>query len=303
MSDPLSKLRGLTDEIKARETELSTYFTTLASRLREAAGGHEIYGASENCTLEEYGADDEYFGHLFFNQNDGFRVGYRTKEEAMREAHEDELWGPSYSIMEIAKCSPVWLRALASPKVIESLLTSINKRVEEELNATRSGIQTLSATANLPLRDLDGGLVAAAKKLNFGIVIEHWQEAQAALGVDPADATTRASSLIETLCKHILDAKKLPLPAKESIQPLYSAAAKALAVSPEQQETTHLKAIAGGMNTVVGGIGALRTHAGTAHGKGPGNTPITFEQARLAVNSAGVLATYLMDMLSAQNTT
>ncbi len=53
------------------------------------------------------------------------------------------------------------------------------------------------------------------------------------------------------------------------------------------------------MNTIVVAVGTLRTHAGTAHGRGPGDKPITFTQARLAVNAAGILATYLMDALSA----
>ena len=56
------------------------------------------------------------------------------------------------------------------------------------------------------------------------------------------------------------------------------------------------------MNTLVVGVGALRTHAGSAHGKVPGQQPITFSQARLAVNAAGVLATFLMDTLIAETT-
>jgi hypothetical protein len=163
----------------------------------------------------------------------------------------------------------------------------------------RKQVSKLSATANLPLRDLDAGLADVAGKLNFSAVIQHWKDAQSALAIDPPDATTRASSLIETLCKHILDAKSRPLTGNESIQQLYGAAARALSISPEQQVTADLRAIAGGMNTLVVGIGALRTHAGTAHGKSPGNQPITFPHARLAVNAAGVLATFLMDALIA----
>jgi hypothetical protein len=116
--------------------------------------------------------------------------------------------------------------------------------------------------------------------------------------VDPPDATTRASSLIETLCRHILDAKGKPLPNNEDLQHLYRAAVRELSLSPEQQRTDDLRAIAGGMNTVVIGVGTLRTHAGTAHGRGPRDQPITFTQARLSVNAAGILATYLMDTLS-----
>jgi Abortive infection C-terminus len=223
----------------------------------------------------------------------------QAKERHRRSVRKGE---PAYHVEKLDKCSPVWLRALFESKVIESLLANINARVEEELSATKSGVQVLAATANLPLRDLDTGLVEAAKKLDFGVVIEHWQSAQSALGVDPPDATTRASSLIETLSRHILGATGTPPPKNECIQHLYGAAARAFGISPEQQVTDDLRAIAGGMNAVVVGIGALRTHAGTAHGKEPDNQPITFQQGRLAVNAAGVLATFLMDILSAHTT-
>jgi hypothetical protein len=192
----------------------------------------------------------------------------------------------------------VWLRVVSQPAVIESLLTDINTKLEKELTATKAGIQALTATANLPLRDLDTALAEAATKLNFGTVIERWREAQGALGIDPPDATTRASSLIETLCRHILHARGAPLPNNQDIQHVYGAAVRTLSLSPEQQRTNDLRALAGGMNTIVTAVGTLRTHAGTAHGRGPENQPITFAQARLAVNAAGILATYLMEALN-----
>jgi hypothetical protein len=52
-----------------------------------------------------------------------------------------------------------------------------------------------------------------------------------------------------------------------------------------------------GMITLAASIGALRTHGGTAHGTGPNTQQIGFSQGRLAVNAAGVLATFLMDTL------
>jgi hypothetical protein len=301
MSDAISKLRGLANDIKAKEEELRSYFIDLEQQLKDAAGGHSIQGQSENCILESYGDDDAYYGYLFFG-NDGLAVAYRTREQDMHLAlEENEPWDSRYTLQPLDKCSPVWLRALSAPNTVETLLTNINTKLEQELSSTSAGIQTLSATVNLPLRGLDAGLIEAARKLDFGAVIQQWHDAQSALGVDPPDATTRASSLIETLCKHILHTKGKTLPASETIQGLYGAASRSLSISPEQQRSSDMRAIAGGINTLVIGIGALRTHSGTAHGRGPSNTPITFSQARLAVNAAGVVATFLMDALAADN--
>ena len=296
MSDLIDKVRGLTAQVKARDEQLRGHFEELGRQLKDASAGYNIRGESENCLLEAYGDDDAYYGYLFFK--DEMTVAYRTRDDDMELASSNEPWEPIYSVQKLDECSPVWLRALASPKIIESLLTSIHARLYQALSATAAGVQNLSAAANLPLRDLEASLIDAATKLSFDDVIKQWQEAQSAL--DPADATTRASRFVETLCKHILDAKGKTLPRDQNIQNLYKAASNALLLAPEQQSSIDLKTIGGGMITLTNGIGALRTHAGTAHGTGPNSQPITFSQARLAVNSAGVLATFLMDTLLAQ---
>jgi hypothetical protein len=301
MSDPISKLRGLTSEIKARDEQLRAGFKELERELRDATAEYRVRGQSDNCLLEAYGDDDAYYGYLFFG--DELAVAYRTSEDDMHLPFRNEPWEPTYSIQSLDKCSGVWLRALAAPKLIESLLTSINANLEEALSGSAAGVQTLSATANLPIRELDAGLVEAAKSLNFGDVIQQWHEAQSALGVDPPDAATRASRLIETLCKHILHTKDKTLPGDQSIQPLYKAASKALVLGPEQQSSDDLRAVGSGLVTLISGVGALRTHAGTAHGTWPNSLPVTFSQARLAVNAAGVLATFLMDALLVQEST
>jgi len=288
----------LASEIKARDEELRAGFKELEARLKDASGGYSATGRSQNCLLESYGDDDAYYGYLFFDEE--LRVAHRTREDDMSLAFEEEPSEPTYSETNLDRCSPVWLRALAAPKVIESLLISINDGLEATLSVTATGVQTLSATANLPLRDLDAGLVDVAKKLNFGDVIHQWQEAQSAL--DPPDAAARACRLLETLCKHILHTKGTALPGDESIQPLYKIASRSLTLSPEQQLSDDLRAMGSGMMTLVKNIGTLRTHASTAHGTGPNRVPITFSQARFAVNAAGVLATFLMDAVLQQQT-
>ena len=219
----------------------------------------------------------------------------------MEPALENEGWEPAYRTQALEQCSAAWLRVLSAPKIIESLLSNLNAVLEEHLSQTATGIGTLLATTNVPLQNLNLGLIDAAKQLNFSAIITQWQDAQAALGVDPPDATTRASSLIESLCKHILETRNAPIPLNQTIQSLYGAAARVLSIAPEQQTTADLKRIAGAMNTLVLGIGTLRTHEGTAHGRGSIHEAINFSHARFAVNAAGVLATFLMDALLAES--
>ncbi|MCU1300694.1 MAG: hypothetical protein JWQ87_978 [Candidatus Sulfotelmatobacter sp.] len=295
MNDTLTKLRGLASQIKARDEELRAHFEELESLLNEASAGCKVRGHSESCKLETYGDDEAYYGSLLFD--DTLQVLYRTTEADLIDRFDDEHFEPTYSVSSLDKCSSEWLRALAAPRVIESLLTSITSGLQASVTSAAEGIRALSTTTNLPLRGLDAGLVDVATKLKYGDVIQQWQEAQSALGVDPPDASTRASRLIETVCKHILQTKNAPLPNKESIQPLYRAASQALTLGPEQQSSEDLRAMGSGMITVISSIGAFRTHAGTAHGTAPADQPVNFSQARLAVNAAGVLATFLMDAM------
>jgi len=49
----------------------------------------------------------------------------------MELAFSSEPWEPSYDVKALDECNTVWLRALSTPTIIESLLVSINTRVEE----------------------------------------------------------------------------------------------------------------------------------------------------------------------------
>jgi hypothetical protein len=186
---------------------------------------------------------------------------------------------------------------LAAPPIIESLVASLHETMRTSISATADGIQALAATANLSVRDLESSFVAVAKSLTYEAVLEDWRHAQAALGVDPSDAATRACRLLESLCKHILETRGREIPATQTIQKLFKSAAQSLDLSPDPQTSRDLQTIASGISSIVQGIGSLRTHSGTAHGRSAGHHKVTFSEARLAVNSAGAVATFLMEAL------
>jgi hypothetical protein len=299
MDDAISTLRGLSNENRARDEELRLGFKQLESNLVEASGGLAIRGQSENCCLERYGDDEAIYGYLFFDSS-GLRVAYRSTEDDMNDAWDDSSNrnpDPVYSVEDLEKCHPVWLRSLAAPSLIESLMNSITDAVRAAVAENKEAVRVLAATVNFPTRSLETALIDVAEKLNFPIVLQDWKSAQSALGVDAADAVTRACRLVETVCKHILQRRNQPMPADQVIQKLFKAVAKSLKLSPEQQSSDDLRMITTGMSTAVHGIGALRTHSGTAHGSTAHRHEITFSEARLAVNSAGVVATFLMEAL------
>lgn len=125
-----------------------------------------------------------------------------------------------------------------------------------------------------------------------------WHKALQRTAHDPEGAVTAARTLLETVCKHILDdregadAKHGP---HDDLPKLYGTVAKALNLAPSQHTEDVFKQILGGAFGVVQGLGALRNRVGDAHGQGRRPVRIKGRHAALAVNLAGTIATYLVE--------
>jgi hypothetical protein len=291
MTDPISTLRARVNESDTRNEELRTRLKEFETLLRDAVGDRYVSGSSKQCTFEVYGDNDYYYGYLTFNG--ALRVAYRNTEEDAIDLHEQSE--PTYSLKDLDDCYPVWLRALAVPEIMNSLAGSLISTFEADIAATVEGVKTVEAVANLPFRELETGIAEVATKVGYVMVLEQWQKAQAALAFDPAEALTRASQLIETLCKHIIESNGQKVKPKADLKDLYKAAINCLSLSPDPKTSLILKSLNTGLVTVVQNVGALRNHASIAHGTSVSSHPLTLSQARVAVNSAGVLANFLMD--------
>lgn len=117
---------------------------------------------------------------------------------------------------------------------------------------------------------------------------------------DPEDAVTSASSLLESLCRSILFEMRIPLPEKKDLGSLYKAVREPLALSAARDDlpteiSNDVRAILGGLTTVVQGVAALRTHAGDAHGRERGHPKIDGRIARLALHTASAAAVFLLE--------
>lgn len=118
---------------------------------------------------------------------------------------------------------------------------------------------------------------------------------------DPEDAITAACSMVEGVCKCLLDLLGKPYPADKSILPLAREVSRHLSLSPERDVPADIKQILGGLASVAGGIGSLRTHAGDAHGRGRGAPRVDARVARLAVHAASTLALFLIETWQARS--
>ncbi|NEU12593.1 abortive infection family protein [Methylobacterium sp. BTF04] len=117
---------------------------------------------------------------------------------------------------------------------------------------------------------------------------------------DPEGAITVARTLLETVCKHVLDDRGVAYAEKDDLPKLYGAVAKALRLAPDQHTEEPIKAILGGAMNLVNGLGTLRNRFSDAHGRGvpkEAGAPVrpSPRHASLAVNAAGAVATFLVE--------
>lgn len=122
-----------------------------------------------------------------------------------------------------------------------------------------------------------------------------WIKALERRHADPEGAITSARTLLETVCKHILDDMQVPYNNKNiEMSELYKLVAKELNLSSDQHSETVFKQILGGCSAVVNGLGTLRNRLGDAHGKNKGAVKPSPRHAELAVNLAGSMALFLI---------
>lgn len=165
----------------------------------------------------------------------------------------------------------------------------------------------LRANGNLwKLFSLGTGSVAAASfgsaitELDYASVEADLQRALDQADNDPEDAITSACSIVESVCKCILDDMEKEYPSKQDIRGLVTEVSKHLNLSPGRDDlppewAADIKQILGGLASVTGGIGALRTHAGDAHGRGKRKVPVDARVARLAIHAASTVSLFFIE--------
>lgn len=121
-----------------------------------------------------------------------------------------------------------------------------------------------------------------------------WQKALDRRLHDPEGAITAARSLVETVCKHILDSEGVSYGENEDLPKLWHLTAERLHLAPHQHQEATFKAILGNCQAVVNNLATIRNRVGDAHGQGRRPVKPKPRHAELAVNLAGSMAAFLV---------
>lgn len=134
----------------------------------------------------------------------------------------------------------------------------------------------------------------ALQAMSEEAVHDVWRRMLERREADPEGAITAARTLMETVCKHILDDLGEQAGENAELPALYGAVAKRLNLAPDQHTEQVFKQILGGCMTVVNGLAGVRNKLSDAHGKGPRQARPSPRHAELAVNLSGSLAAFLV---------
>ena len=112
---------------------------------------------------------------------------------------------------------------------------------------------------------------------------------------DTEGAITLARTLLEQVCKQIIEEAGETYDEKDELPKLYRATATILNLAPDQHTEETFKRILGSCQSVVEGLGTMRNKLSDAHGRGKRPVKPKPRHAALAVNLAGAMATFLIE--------
>jgi hypothetical protein len=152
-------------------------------------------------------------------------------------------------------------------------------------------MQETAATGTQPA---DGLISQVLSSFDESGVHHAWQKALDRRTSDPEGAITAAKTLLETVCKHIIDGLGQCYGENDDLPKLYATAAECLQLAPMQHTEKLFKSILGNCQSIVGNLAGLRNKLGDSHGQGKRHVRPVARHAELAVNLAGSVAMFLI---------
>lgn len=92
----------------------------------------------------------------------------------------------------------------------------------------------------------------------------------------------------------------LKMPSRQTIKPLWKIVRDNLGLDPSNVEDEDISRIYTGLASIVDGIGALRTHQGSAYGRGRKSFHLEPRHARIAIHASHTLVFFVIETWKAR---
>lgn len=152
---------------------------------------------------------------------------------------------------------------------------------------TKAGSTLISKTLEDYLRTGDFSSI----EKEFERAVEHIQN-------DPHASITASCSIIEATLKFYIESfDELAMPHKLNVMPLWSVVQSHICLNADAVLAVDQHKVLKGITSIIDGIGAFRSHIGSAHGRGSNPPTIVVPEARLVVNAAHTIVVFIMEAL------
>ncbi len=203
----------------------------------------------------------------------------------------------------IAQLIPKMVKTCRSPSQFWSFIKKIEQYeprrqfIWSEFRPLLDKLEQVGAPSDMAITD-------TLERFDSDHVHAAWQKTLSRRASDPEGAITMAKSLVESVCKHIIEEMegKESLVRGDDLPSLYRKASRLLNLAPDQHIEEIFKRILGGCSSIVTGLGELRNKVGDAHGQGARPIKPSPRHAELAVNLSGTMAAFLIATFEAKST-
>jgi hypothetical protein len=197
---------------------------------------------------------------------------------------------------------PLEIAGKLAEKYMEAVPNYWNKEAIEEDRNRLESVLSQCKLRYVTGGKIVGGLAAPSqtlekvlKSFDLASVNEEFSRALANVETKPREAVSAASNILESFCKVYIAENGLDMPPKQDIKSVWTPVRKHLGFDPSLIEDQDLKTILSGLLATVEGIGALRTHASSAHGAGKNVYKLEPRHARLAIHSAHTVTLFALE--------
>lgn len=225
-------------------------------------------------------------------------TGGSANEEDFVELRKEFISHPKYRSL-----APEWLIKTRSLDQFWQFIKPLLSRYAERREFIYESFQDLIAYIELDEQlPSNNNIIDALVNFNSTEIYDIWYKAIERKTSDPDGAITIARTMLESVCKNILEKKQVEYNSTNiELSELYKIVATQLNLAPDQHTEKIFKQILGGCSGIINGLGTLRNKLGDAHGKGLAPVKPKPRHAELAVNLAGSMALYLVSTYEETN--
>ncbi|WP_157636787.1 abortive infection family protein [Burkholderia ubonensis] len=296
MRDQIKAIVAAKKRVTEKEASVTEIARELTAALHEECAGLEVFGVSTAVIVDApMGRDPRRLGAFLQFGRGQLLVMWNPRGLIRTDRLAGQWWRGNFSALALEDCPLPWLQQLLTKTVINSLLDSIRGDVDERESRVDATLAEARALLSAESAVLDAEMTASATATGDENLTRLWHDAVEATRNDTADALTRCSRFLEAVCAKILRERGVALPKDKSMSPLVKACLDTLAWPDAKEAEGDVRQLLGGIQSICNGIGALRTHFGTAHGASSHLPPLDPGYAVLVKHATVAAAHFLLN--------